>query len=120
MSEAEVLEIMALMSSNAMTSFTIYISFTFAFLTACYFVGTDLTRIQVGVLCFLYLLSAGAGAASMLTQIDALVAIQEEYSTLLSGRGWWNLEAWYLFTSMMLTFGILGSLYFLFDIRRKE
>lgn len=47
MSEAETLELISLYYSNAIDAFTVYIFFTFAYLTIAYFVGSSLTRFQV-------------------------------------------------------------------------
>ena len=62
MAEAEVFEVGAAWVANAITAFTIYISFTFAYLTAAYVIGKGLSRFQVAVINVLYTLSAASAS----------------------------------------------------------
>ena len=46
MSEAEAIEVAGIWSGHILTSFTIYISFTFAYLVTVFYVGTRLNPLQ--------------------------------------------------------------------------
>lgn len=58
MTEAEAIELIAIFTTNVIASNTIYLSFTFAYLTAAYFVGASLSRFQAIFVSVLYALAA--------------------------------------------------------------
>ena len=64
MTEPEALEVMAAHGANAITSFTIYVSVTFAYLAATHLVGAKLSRFQCVGISALYVFSASSVALS--------------------------------------------------------
>ncbi len=120
MTEAEVFEVGAAWVANAITAFTIYISFTFAYLTAAYVIGKGLSRFQVAVINVLYTLSAASAIFSMMNSImmweSALLYTESaiEYQYFFN-----NPKFWYSYMSAILALGILVCLYFMIDVRRQ-
>ena len=80
MTEAEAIEMINMHASNAMGSFTIYLSLTFAFLTAVYMVGAKLSKLQSILLSILYFFWANAFALSAISHLQALEYLIEQYS----------------------------------------
>ena len=117
MSEAEALEIAMAGSANALSSFALYISFTFGYLTVAYFVGTSLTRIQALTASGLFLLAAGATAVSCIASCNAFETVLSEYPTILNAQPLWNSFSWQQVMSVVLSLGVLASLYFMYSIR---
>ena len=64
MSEAEFLEIINLHAGNAITSFTVYVTFLFGYMTAAYFVGAKLSLLQVTIVSLIYTLAASVWAVA--------------------------------------------------------
>ncbi|WNC72026.1 hypothetical protein RGQ13_18185 [Thalassotalea psychrophila] len=118
MTNAETLELIALYANNALTSFTIYISFTFGFLITAFIVGAKLTHYQVFVVCALYVISVGSMAISLIVNMQVWVAIKESHATIIDELPLANGTFWITYMCIVLMGGILVSLYFLWDIRQ--
>ncbi|WNC69091.1 hypothetical protein RI845_02795 [Thalassotalea nanhaiensis] len=118
MTDAEALELIALYANNALTSFTIYITFTFGFLVTAFVVGAKLTRFQAFVVSTLYLISVGSAALSLIVDMQVWVAIKESTPTLIDELPLTNGTFWLTYMCIVLIGGILVSLYFLWDIRQ--
>ena len=118
MNEPEVLEIVNLFASNAMTSFSIWATFTFAYLTAAYLAGSRLTRFQVITVSSLYFVAAGAFALSGITHLRSFEKIFSAYPEFIPS-GYWNLP-WTILGYVMNFGGMGASLYFMFDIRKNK
>ena len=58
MAEAEALEVLSNISINAATYWTMFVSFTFAYLTVAYFVGKSLSRFQCVAIFVFYIICA--------------------------------------------------------------
>jgi hypothetical protein len=122
MSESELLELMATYSGNALTAFTIYISFTFAYLTVAFIVGRKLSRVQAIIVSVLYVFSAMSTVLANIGQISAMRATQPDLVesavyqriTLMDG------DMWLIYMPILLVSGIFGSLYFMYDARKKD
>lgn len=118
MTNAEALELIALYANNALTSFTIYITFTFGFLITAFVVGAKLTHFQVFVVGSLYVISVGSMALSLIVNMQAWVAIKENNSTIIDELPLANGTFWLTYMCIVLLGGILVSLYFLWDVRQ--
>ena len=79
--EAEAFEIAQLASANALTAFTVCITFTFGYLAAAYLVGTNLSRTQVVILGCLYVLSATSCVLAHLGYLEAQGAASAQAPT---------------------------------------
>ncbi len=66
MTEPDAIEMVNFYASNALESFSIWVSITFAFLTVAYLVGSKLSKTQVRIICPLYFITSGTfGLASV-------------------------------------------------------
>jgi len=99
--------------------FTIYVSFTFAYLVTAYFVGIKLTRFQAIAASGLYVVAAGFMALVMIAWTEALFAITDRTSTALDAVGLIQRGYWIETFSILLGAGLLISLYFMWDVRRQ-
>ena len=116
MTEAESLELAATFTANASTNFTIFISFTFAFLATAYFVGKNLSRFQFFAASGMYAVAAGSAATSCVGWLQAFDAIMESKPTFPNlQRG-----VWVGGMSVLFAAGLLVSLYFMWDVRKSR
>ena len=116
MSEAEVLEIINFHVANAMNAFAIYLSLTFAFLTAIYIVGTKLKTKQVVLVVSLYLGWSTAFALVAITHIQAMDSLVQENADYIRSQLFFL--PWFEFGIIVTAAGILICGYFVFDIRK--
>ncbi len=121
MTEAELLELMAIYSSNGITAFTVYISFTFAYLTTAYFAGRQLSTAQSIVVSVLYVFSALSALMSNIAQISGMqsIRVELEHSEVYQRMFLFDGKLWLLYMPFLLVGGILGALYFMYDIRKR-
>lgn len=120
MTEAEIIELFMVSGANALTSFSVYISITVAFLIAAYFVGSALTPFQAATASGLYLIGV---TSAFMSQI-AYVQMQSELLksapanlrdlTLVSG------DLWIGFMSIVQIAGILVCLFFMWQVRHAK
>jgi hypothetical protein len=120
MTELETIEAVAILGSNALAAFTIYYSFTFAYLTVCYLVGTRLSRFQTAAISILYVISATSASLSVVGHQQAMTAIMETHPSVLNQITLWDLRLWGPGLIFLLVSGIFLSLYFLYDCRRRD
>ena len=116
MTEAEVLEIINFHIANAMNAFAIYLSLTFAFLTAIYIVGTKLNKKQVVLVVTLYLGWSTAFALVAITHIQAMDSLVRENAGYIRSQ-LFHLP-WNEFAIIVTAAGILICGIFVFDIRK--
>ena len=120
MTEAEAIENIALYGGNAAMSFTIYITFTFGFLAAAFFVGSDLTRFQAIAAVGLYTTAGGGAVISMVTYIQGAGAIMNNTPTFLDMLPLYNMGLWMYVLSAISMAGTLISLYFMWGVRHPK
>lgn len=120
MTEADTIEVAAICAANSFTAFTIYISFTFGFLAAAFFVGNKLTRFQALAATGMYLVAAGATALAMLSWLKGLFLVLNSQNTVLDALPFMNENAWVVGMSIIIFGGMLISFYFMWDVRRRE
>ena len=119
MTEAEAIENALLAAANGITSFTVYISVTFGYLAAAYFVGRNLTRAQVAIFNSLFVFASFSCLlsldANLVTQAVAISQAPELYPDRITNQaGFWR-----IYMDALLAAGILASLYFMFAARRS-
>ena len=117
MSEAEVLEILNLHASNAITSFTVYVTFTFAYLTTAYVAGPRLSPSQVVIATGLYLASVCVPIFVLLAHTKAIELLVDGYPTILDSYALWHIP-WASLISTVMMLGVFAGLYFMFNIRQ--
>jgi len=118
MTEPEVIEMVNLYASNSMGSFSLWVSFTFAYLTVAYLVGSKLSMIQLYIISSLYVLAGGAFAFAVVTYTESFSALNSAYPEF-SPTDLWRFP-WTLASSLILAGGMVASLFFMWDIRHKE
>ena len=120
MTEAEALELVAIYTANAHTSFAIYISVTFAYFATAFFVGSRLTGYQALAASGLYFTSATGSMLASIANIQVWVGVAESTATLLDRLPLMNGMLWILCLSLVMGIGVLASLYFMWDVRHSE
>lgn len=120
MTEAEILELMAAHGANAITAFTVYITFTFGFLATAYFVGSQLTRLQAIIVAGLYVIAAVAPSLTQIAYIQLTFTILESGPNLGHGITLLNGTFWVWSMSIIQSVGIVISLYFLCSVRHPK
>ncbi len=120
MSEAEALEFIMLASANAIASFALYVTFTTAYLTAAFFVGSRLTSFQLVAVSMLFLIASTSVAVSCLAQITAFEKAVSTYPTILNSLPLWTAFSWFPAMSLVMIAGLVSSFYFMFSTRREK
>ena len=119
MNEAEVVEAAAQYVDTSLSAIALYASFTFAYLTAAYFIGEKLRPFQARMVSALYIASAGIMTSSSFATVQAWTHMVHTYPTFLNDSAVLNFGGWHYCLSAIMVAGILASLYFLYDIRRE-
>ncbi len=78
MEEAELFELVFIAGATALTAFTFIVTFTFAYLTVAYFLGSRLTRLEIGVVTGVYLIASFLSFAVVMANVSAMRVFQEE------------------------------------------
>ena len=118
MSEAEVIEMLNLHAANSMNAYSIFITFTFAYLTVSYFVGEKLFPQQAFIVSVLYVTSGAAFMTITILHAQSFAALVEQYPNFIYS-GLWRLP-WTLFTLLLAVGGIMASLYFMWNVRHPK
>lgn len=117
MTEAEAIETFSALGANAVSAFTVYISFTFGYLATAYFVGSKLTRFQSSVAAGLYIFSAGSAGLAQIVYIQGMLEVTEKTASVLDNISLWNGLFWVWNMGIIQAVGIFVSLYFMWSIR---
>lgn len=120
MTETEAIEVIALYTNNTLNSFTVYTTFTFAFLATAYFVGRKLSNFQAVVISFLYVLSAGSSATALILYLQIVFEISNNTPSILDNILLFNESFWMYYMATILISGIIIAIYFLWNIRRHK
>jgi hypothetical protein len=120
MTEGDVIEAAAAVTANSITMFTIFITFTFGFLASAYFVGGKLTRFQALAATGLYVVAGGFSAVIMVGWMQAFFAIMEVKPNALDTIPIIQRGYWVPVTTVMLSMGMLISLYFMWGVRHPK
>ena len=120
MTEGDIIEAAAAAIANSMTGFTVFITFTFGFLATAYIVGDKLTRFQALTVTGLYVVAAGFAALIMVAWEQAFFAVTEGTTTALNTVPLIQRGYWVPGTIVLLSMGILISLYFMWGVRHPK
>jgi len=120
MSEVEAFEMTLLAASNATDAFAQYITFTFAYITAAYFVGNQLSRFQVLAASGLYLFAALFAFGNSVTDIQWMAKAVEHTGDLAPEGIASNTDFWFTSAGSLMMLGILISLYFMWNVRNRK
>ncbi len=120
MTEGEALEVAGIFAGNAITSFTVYVTFTMAYLVAAYYAGLRLTPFQSITVSALYLFASFAPMLSLVTNILVygeamdLTDIGRNSPLFTSGI------VWAVGMTFLMSIGMLISLYFMWQVRHPK
>jgi hypothetical protein len=116
--EPEVIEMVNLYAGNGLSSFSLWVSFTFAYLTVAYLVGAKLSNVQLYIVSAMYCITAGVFALAAVTYALSFTALTSTYREFNPTDFW--LIPWTSFSSVILIGGTLASLYFMWDVRHPK
>ena len=113
MSEAEALEVMSDFAANVATYFTMFVSFTFAYLTVAYLVGRSLSRFQCIAASALYIIAALVTGATTVGWGNAWLILKAREQTMVDQVWVFDRPGWLPVLTLLLTAIALTSLYFM-------
>lgn len=117
MSESEFLEAINLHAGNAIVSFSVFATYVFGFITATYIVGARLSKIQVAIISILYIFTSLVWIVSGITHADSFTALVAVHPDYVPSPFW--LLPWPILAGSVEISTLVGSLYFLYDVRSK-
>jgi hypothetical protein len=119
MTEAEALEVAGIHVANGITAFSIYITFTLAYLVASYHTGSKLSSFQIVTVSILYIFAA---LSSMLSLINSVLIFGQalEMTTMSSITPFAGGKFWAIGMTSLMTSGILVSLVFMWSVRHPK
>ena len=120
MTEAKTLELFGAYGQCAQTAMTIYISITFGYLATAYFVGSQLTTIQVCTGSALYLVGVGAAFLNQVVCTQSQFKILDSVPNVLQDLTLIQGDFWLLLLSILQTLGVIASLFFMWQIRHPK
>jgi hypothetical protein len=121
MSEAELTEIVADLTANSITVFTLFYSLTFAYVTAAFLAGARLSRFQAVAVSLLYLMPASSTTLTLIGSQQTIEALLTAHPDLtIGGLAFYDAAKWQIFTLVLFGATIALSIYFMYDCRRNE
>jgi len=119
MGSPDLLELIALYIGNLMTAFSVYLTVTFAYLTASYFAGGKLSAFQSATVTGLYVFAAASCVGSIVVNLLVLSDLEPGFPQSLQGRFIANADAWNIYMTCVMSLGIIVSIYFMYDVRKN-
>ena len=119
MTTYEAYDIAQSLFSNSISAISVYLSLTFAYLAAAYFIGKDLSRMQVTTLNTIFLLFSGMSAWAAAGYTNAAILALVQAGTVLAG-GFYAPKPWV--TTLIGASCVVGTvmcLKFMSDIRKS-
>ncbi len=121
MSEAEALEVAGIWSGLILTAFTIYISFTFAFLVTVFYVGTRLNALQAVFGTALYVFAATSTILAQVGYMQAQFTILAEVPSALDDLFLVTSGSfWIPYLTTIQTAGVVLGVYFMWSVRNTK
>ena len=123
MTEAEVLELIAIYIGNAMTAFSIFVSVTFAYMTVAYIAGSKMSIFQVWAASGLYLFAAASAMLCAYLQIHTWSTLRSEFPggiSAMDSSALYNGSFWEIFLTTTQLLGIAVSLCFMYNVRHAS
>ena len=122
MAEADLVEAIQYSIEIALTSFGLYLTVTFAYLSVAYLAGSKLTKFQATAVSGLYLIAAVATTLTCLTthqMLGELLSSLSSTTRVFSEIRLMNSEFWKAYIFSLMSLGMIVSLYFMHDCRRR-
>ncbi|MFT4562966.1 MAG: hypothetical protein ACI9BW_002717 [Gammaproteobacteria bacterium] len=120
MSEPEILLVVNEYGDTSVSCFALYTSILFAYLTVAYLVGGKLSTFQSRIVSGLFIAAAGVAAIANVSGVHAWIAILGDHPTALDQVPFFVYRIWHYYMGGMLAAGVIVSLYFMYDVRRKQ
>ena len=121
MSELEAVEAVSELLANAISAFTVYFSFTFAYLTACYLVGRSLSKFQAVAVSALYVATATITGLTVYGNQQAIGEVQSSYpSNVINQLIIFDIDIWHGISAVLFIAVVLVSLYFMYNVRTSK
>ena len=100
---------------------SMWVSFTFAYLTVAYFLGSSLTRFQCLAISILYLVTASYAGAAVVAHVQAWHSVRTKSENLYNDIALMTSQnGWEYGFTFFLVLGSLVSLYFMYDVRDRK
>ena len=120
MTEVEATSTLVSIADLLATYLGLWVTSTFAYLTAAYFLGEKLTRFQSVVISGLYIAASLSFALAALGHTEAFILLEERELTVYRDvRTAKILDLYYPGFAFLFSSGTLISLYFMWDLRRR-
>ena len=116
MTVTDAMELVNMYQGSAITCFTVYLTLTFAYLTAGYLAAHKLTFSQISSLSALYIVGTVSCILCLYINIVAWGSVYE-YATPLHSIALWNPEFWLWYMISLMLAGIVMGLFFVLKIR---
>ena len=120
MTESEAFEYLLMAKANAVTTFTVYFTFTFAYLAAAYFVGTSLTRLQAFTVSGMYIISAMSAVLTHQSDLSTYKIAMDNAGEYRPQDIFSDPDFWSIYIGILLLAGIAVSLYFMWSVRHPK
>ncbi len=120
MTEVEAFELALMAKANAVQTFTVYITFTFAYLAAAYFVGKKLTRFQSLAASGLYMFAAMSAVINHQSDVEFLGIALDHTGSLQPRELFSSSEFWSVYIGILSVIGIIIGLYFMWSVRHPK
>ena len=123
MTEAEAFELILLCCDMAISSFGLYVTIAFAFMTVSYFVGVTLTTFQSFLLCGLYVFASGVCILTLYIMIVTYFELKAGVSggiAAMDNIPLWNETLWTVYPTSACIVGVFAGLLFNWNIRRTN
>lgn len=103
-----------------MTAFSLFVTFTFGYMTVAYLIGSKLNRVQLISLTTAYLLAAFTSALVGQANLTAMRSMQQELqnSAAYQRTMFLDAEIYLALFPILCIGGIFMSLYLMYDIRK--
>ena len=118
MTESEFIEAINLHAANGITSFSLFVTYVFGYITGAYLVGAKLRLLQVAIVTALYLVTSLTWIASITTHIHSYEAIIARNADFVASPLW--LLPWLELTATLTLSTLAASLYFMYDVRSSS
>ena len=102
------------------TAFSMYVTFTTAYLISAYLVGKSLTRLQCSVVTVLYVTAAGLTAISIFSIGSRILDLYSSLKLTNPTRVGLAHDWIYLEVTVLCVLGIVAGLKFMWDIRHPK
>jgi len=127
MTEAEILELLEIATTNAYMGFTLYLSVMFAYVVTAYFVGKNLSKIQgvlaSGLFVFGAFTSTGATVIPLARGAGYINSAKALSDRTFEAPFWWAFEGSDFWVYLLLTTcsgGVILGLYFMWNVRQSK